>query len=307
MFNHVGIWRKTACFATLNSTILGNPHHFRDLPPVSFMWTEKRAPESNRLPIYCEHGWMPRDAYQISAMGCNQRHPVAATLHASNITLMAVTPAELERMESLRIGFPPPSSPDDLCFAPFFVFALQLTSDLNLQRCGLDLAEAAGRKNGGEILLRLLSEIVAECNPGVRVLFLQHPADKSSFDSGKCLRPNHLYVPKERKLRCLDLAMTPECQGVISINSNALNEAMLFQKPVFQIGDFLMKGFPNCLFPYSLREFLDAPRRCHDMSSPLGYLAMLMRNQYTLSDLADPVTVRNLILKELKGHETKQI
>lgn len=298
MFNHVGIWRKTACFATLNSTVLGNPYHFKDLPPVSFMWSEKQTPAKGRITIHCEHGWMPRDAYQISAKGCNQQHPMAELLRDSNIGIPQVQPLELEKMERLRLAFPPPHPPRDLCDKPFFLFALQVTTDLNLKRCGLDLANGANRANGGEVLLKTLSGMLADCNPDAGVIFLQHPADKSSFATAKLLRPGHVYVPKERKLRFLDLAMSPACKGVISINSNALNEALLFSKPVFQMGDFLMKGFPNHLFPYSLSEFLDQPQRCQELSSPLGYIATLMRNQYTLGDLADPITLRNLILKE---------
>jgi hypothetical protein len=298
IFNHVGIWRKTACFATLNSTILGNPYHFRDLPPVSFMWSEKQTPVKGWIPIHCEHGWMPRDAYQISAMGCNQQHPVAELLRDPDAEISEAEPPELEKMNHLRLAFPPPLPPGDLCDKPFFVFALQLTTDLNLQRCGLDMANVATRADGGKTLLQTLSGMLAACHPDARVIFLQHPADKAKFAAAKSLRPNHVYVPKERRLRFLDLAMSPACQGVISINSNALNEAMLFSKPVFQMGDFLMKRFPNRLFPYSLPEFLDQPRHCHDLSAPLGYIAALMRNQYSLGDLANPMTLRNLILKE---------
>lgn len=306
IFDHVGFWRKTACFATLNSTILGNPSLFEDLPPVSFIWSEKRPLVDRRLPIYCEHGWMPRDTYQISAMGCNQHHPVAGMLRGSDIKISEITPLEFQKIERLRLGFSPPFPPADLCASPFFVFALQTTSDLNLQRCGLDLAKAADKKDGGKILLQLLSGILAECNPNIRVLFLQHPRESASFSTVKLSCPNHEYVPKKRKLRCHDLAMSPACKGVISINSNAINEAILFSRPVFQIGDFLMHKFPNLLFPYSLREFMEQPERCYQLSNPDGYLAMLLRNQYSLADLADPITVRNLILKEVEPKSLRE-
>lgn len=299
MFRDTGIWRKTACFGSLNATIRGNPLLFADLPPISFMWSAKRPPAKGHTVIYCEQGWLPRSGYQISSLGVNQLHHVTIELRDKSITIPAATSLELEHLDHLKLGFPPAIHPSDLCEEPFFLFALQLSTDLNLRQCGLDLANASGRKDGSEFLLQQLSSMIADCHSGARVLFLQHPAEKVTVEVRPLLQANHEYVPNTRKLRFLDLATSPACLGVMSINSNALNEAMLFSRPVFQIGDFLMKRFPNHLYPNSLEEFLQEPDQCLNSDISTRYLAHLMRHQTTLEDLIDPVALRKLIIKEM--------
>jgi len=248
--------------------------------------------------IYCEHGWLPRSGYQISSLGVNQHHHVTIELRDESIIIPAATQWELERLDHLKLGFPPAIHPSDLCEEPFFLFALQLSTDLNLRQCGLDLASASSRKDGSEFLLQQLSSMMADCNSAARVIFLQHPAEKAKVDARPLLQPNHDYVTNTRKLRFLDLASSPSCMGVLSINSNALNEAMLFSRPVFQMGDFLMKRFPNHLYPHSLEEFLHDPGKCLNSEITTRYLALLMNRQTPLEDLVDPVALLNLILKE---------
>lgn len=302
-FGHTGIWRKTACFAILNSTIREYPCLFRDVPPISFIWSEKTPLTGNTIPIYCEHGWLPRAAYQISTAGCNQHHPVARLLADDCAKLPDPTAADLMQLEKLKRNCAPAASPADLCGKPFFLFALQVVNDLNLERCGLEYACLAKSRNAPHALLMCLSAMIAERAPGARVLFLQHPAEKACGSTNECRLPaNHEFVPNSRKLRSMDLLLSPNCRGLISINSNALNEAMLFSKPTYQIGDFLMSRFPNRHFPHPLEEFLRSPERCLEPETTTRYLATLINHQHTLADLADPHGLRDLILRETARH-----
>jgi hypothetical protein len=299
-FHHLGIWRKTACFATLNSTIMGYPSLFADFPPITFKWTEKSGPAEASTTIYCEHGWMPRSTYQISAAGCNQRHPVARLLTDPEAPLVEPTPANLQRLEQAKRTFAPASAPLELCHKPFFLFPLQTINDLNFERCGLDFAALAKEPSAPRLLVQRLSTLIAEAAPGVRVIFFQHPAEKNSPCAAALqLQAGHEYVSNDRKLRSLDLLLSPSCRGMISINSNALNEAALFAKPIYQLGDFLMPRFPNRFHPYTLAEFLEAPERCHAAGDTTRYLLTLMHHQHSLADLADPHSLRELILKEI--------
>jgi hypothetical protein len=201
-------------------------------------------------------------------------------------------------MEKLRKSFYNLQPPADLCDRPFFLFALQVTSDLNLKRSGLELASIAGQENAASIIKRKLSEMMFAANPEARILFLQHPAgdpnDPAIEWCGK-----HEFVPNTRKLRALDLASSPNCQGVITINSNTINEAMLFSLPVFQLGNFLTGGFPNRFFPYTLGEFLADPQRCRSISQPKNYLGTILENQWSAEQLKDPAALRSLIDQEL--------
>jgi len=201
------------------------------------------------------------------------------------------------RLEKLRTTFYNLQAPADLCDRPFFLFALQVTSDLNLKRSGLELASFAGQSNSSSIIKRKLSEMMYEANPDARILFLQHPAgDPNDPLIDWC--GNHAFVANTRKLRALDLASAPNCQGVITINSNTINEAMLFSLPVFQLGNFLSGKFPNMFFPYSLGEFLADPRRCQAISQPKNYLGTILENQWSVDELKNPSVLRSLILNE---------
>lgn len=297
IFASEGLWRRTALYATLNSTIRSCPSIFAGLPPVAFNWSEKSIPLSGMATIFCEHGWMPRDGYQISAVGCNQRHPVSAMFDGG--TIAGPQDSEHRALARLRARVGEATPPIEFERIPFFLFALQLTSDLNLRRSGLEISEFAGTPDGGLKVLRALSELFATIAPGVRIVFLQHPVEEPRPDAARVLHRDHVYIPKEKKFRFLDLARALACQGVISINSNALNEAILFSRPVFQMGDFLMRRFPNPLFPYTLSEYLADPSGCNEAAKPLEYLTTLMRHQYGLEELSNPFFVRDLIVREL--------
>lgn len=300
MFKNPGVWARTALFATISLTARRHPSYFADLPRISFQFSEKKAPQPGYFTIFCEQGWLTREDYQISSAGVNQHHHVVRILSQDAEQVQCgLSDEEFEaRLSKLRMSFHDLQAPADLCDRPFFLFALQVTSDLNLQRSGLDLAAIAGQKDAVSVIKIRLSEMMFEANPDARILFLQHPAggtDEPPIEwCGK-----HEFVPKTRRLRALDLATSPNCQGVITINSNTINEAMLFSLPVFQLGNFLTGGFPNGFFPYTLREFLTEPLRCQAISRPKNYLGTILENQWSAEQLRDPAALRSLIQQEL--------
>lgn len=300
MFKNAGVWTRTTLFATICLTARRYPTYFDDLPKISFQFSEKKATQPDYFTIFCEQGWLPREDYQISSNGVNQHHHVIQLLNQDVESVKcALTDEEFAaRLEKLRMSFYHLQAPVDLCDRPFFLFALQVTSDLNLKRSGLELASIAGKKDAVSIIKRKLSEMMFEASPDARVLFLQHPAggaDELPIEwCGK-----HEFVSNTRKLRALDLASSPNCRGVITINSNTINEAMLFSLPVFQLGNFLTGGFPNSFFPYSLSEFLADPQRCQAISQPKSYLGTILENQWSAEQLRNPTALRSLIQQEL--------
>jgi hypothetical protein len=155
----------------------------------------------------------------------------------------------------------------------------------------------AGRKGIENEFKESISRMMATAAPGVRMIFLQHPSE--SITRAPLLCPGHEYIPNSLKIRTLDLAISPACQGVITINSNAMNEALLFSKPVFQLGDFLTRAFPNLHFPYTLEQFLRNPTECSMLARTDSYLGTLLRSQRTLQEMTDPTVVRELIETEL--------
>jgi len=300
MFKNAGVWARTTLFATISLTARRYPACFADLPKISFQFSEKKATQPGYFTIFCEQGWLPREDYQISSAGVNQHHHVIRLLNqdAGSVKCALSDEEFAARLEKLRKSFYHLQAPADLCDRPFFLFALQVTSDLNLKRSGLELASIAGQKNAASIIKRKLSEMMFEASPDARILFLQHPAggpDEPPIEwCGK-----HEFVPNTRKLRALDLASSPNCMGVITINSNTINEAMLFSLPVFQLGNFLTGGFPNPFFPYTLGEFLANPRRCLAVSQPKNYLGTILENQWSAEQLRNPAALRSLIQQEL--------
>lgn len=297
-----GVWRRVSLFGTINYTVRKFPSFFSDLPKVSFQFSEKKESPVGYLNIYCEHGWLPRDFYQISSWGVNQSHHAAVYLSSKEAPEKASLSLSDEdyrkRIEELRDLFGPLQPPGGLCDRPFFVFALQLTNDLNLRRSGTELAALADKKGASELIKKKLSALMGKANSAARILFLQHPSEEpgSAPDS---LWETHEYVSNRLKLRAVDLMSSPNCRGVITINSNTLNEALLLGVPVFQLGNFLMPSFPNRYFPYSLEEFLEDPRRCRSISNEDQYLRVLLENQYDLESLKKPEVLRSLIETEM--------
>jgi hypothetical protein len=304
IFKNAGVWARTTLFATISLTARRHSTYFADLPKISFQFSEKKVPQEGYFTIFCEQGWLPREDYQISSAGVNQHHHVIRLLNqdAESVKCGLSDEEFATRLDKLRQSFYNLQAPVDLCDRPFFLFALQVTSDLNLKRSGLELASIAGQKNAASIIKRKLSELMFEASPDARILFLQHPAGGPDEPQVEwCGR--HEFVPNTRKLRALDLASSPNCQGVITINSNTINEAMLFSMPVFQLGDFLTGKFPNVLFPYTLSEFLADPRRCQAISQPKNYLGTILENQWSAEQLRNPAALRSLIQQELSRAE----
>jgi hypothetical protein len=297
-----GSWLRASCFYTMGITFQKYPQYFSDLPKIAFQWSEKLELQENHITIFCEHGWLPRSEYQISSLGVNQRNPITKIFDKIDGENSIREPQDEVRyrnqiniLRSVHHNLTPPAI---ICDEPFFLFALQLTSDLNLKRSGLNLAEISGKKESQLLLRKQLSDIFVRENPSAKILFLQHPAEKS-YEAEKLEFPaNHVFVPSSRKLRALDIASSPNCLGLITINSNALNEALLFSLPVFQMGDFLMKRFPNHLFPYDLKGFLNDSQYCQSIAQADTYLGVILENQYSIEDLQNPIKLRKLIDKE---------
>ena len=298
-YNHA-VWTRVSMFATISLTIRRFPSYFSDLPNISFQNSEKRDPKPGYFTIFCEKGWLPREAYQISSLGVNQHHHVMGLLNQDAEKIVTgLSEEEYERrIAKLREDFIDLKAPDDLCSRPFFLFALQIPTDLNFKRSGLEIASIAKDPDAAPRIRRHFSEQIAALNPDARVLFLQHPFGKQS-DPDIELMPDHVYVRNTRKLRALDLATSPNCRGVITINSNTINEALLFGLPVFQLGDFIIKAFPNQFFPYTFEEFLADPGKCRSISQPRHYIGTILENQATLEDLKHPAKLRRIIDQEL--------
>lgn len=300
IFHNYNVWCRVSMFATISLTMQRFPSYFSDLPNISFQNSEKREPKPGYFTIFCEKGWLPREAYQMSSLGANQHHHVMKLLSQDAETIVTgLSKEEYEcRVSKLREAFVDLKAPEDLCDRPFFLFALQIPTDLNFKRSGLAIASIAKDKDAAPRLRRHFSEQIAAANPDARVLFLQHPNGKA-VDPDVELMPNHVYVRRCRKLRAMDIASSPNCRGVITINSNTINEALLFNLPVFQLGNFITNAFPNQFFPYTLGEFLADPGHCRSISRPCHYIGTILENQVTLDDLRHPAKLRRVIDQEL--------
>ena len=283
-------------FGTLNSTLREHTNQFSDLPSVAFQWAEKKALREERVTLFCEHGWLPRQGYQISSRGCNQRHHIFQLCETANPD--AFGPSDLsEKLERLKLSYPKPAKVADFGDEGFFLFSLQLVTDLNLKRSNTEFADFHASSKASHLLVSEISALLEQVAPKTKVVFVQHPSDASK--ETPALQGRHEYLPNTKKLRTLDLALSPQCRGVLTINSNSLNEALLFGLPVFQLGDFLMPKFPNMLFPYTLEAFLEDPQHCHALARVDFYLSTVLENQWSLERLSDPLALRSLITREV--------
>ncbi len=250
----------------------------------SLHWTGPR--------ILCEHGWLPRAAYQISPAGINADSHIApfawdgAPLPEPETERITRHLARLAR-EARQNG----SAPDGLPPGRFYLVPLQMEYDTNLTR------------HAPPNLRRMqdLIDAVARADPPLPVVFKQHPADLKRGGRQARLRMRRrqdlLWVHGRGDVHAL--LASGRCAGIVSINSNVVHDGLIHGVPAVVLGRNVWPTEGRTPFLTALPADwadLDASRDDPERRAcRLAYAHHLVRHQWTLADARMPERVAALL------------
>jgi hypothetical protein len=266
-------------------------------------WTAKQLPEAARdRSLVLEVAWIPRWAYQASPTGSNgQGH------YASRYEYAALSDADLaatrRHLALLRDLYSRTIDPDavarlrDRLPGPFFLFAFQLANDHNLRYSDTSFSRFCSPtpERNLELAQACIDAVDAVSSP-LPVVYKQHPFDPSSGFS-TTLHSRGIVIDNADGLSTHEIFATGLCRGVISINSNSVHDAAVWDVPSLCLGTLIWnRGTQRPPFPTSL-DNLDrlAAQRPSETPDTLSYLHYLMRHQWTLTDFQNTLMVERLI------------
>jgi glycosyltransferase involved in cell wall biosynthesis len=221
--------------------------------------------------LYCECGWLPRWAYQVSHTGIN------AASHLAPVKPVAIAPGDMAEMlawiEECRTGNPynwpylrRAALPPDLDAPSYILLPLQMPGDTNMDH----VAECRRTPEG-------LVTWAVKNNPSLPLLVKVHPACRG--DDGRALLA--LLRPQDRLVQAFphtihDLLASGRIASVLTANSNTFHDALLWGVPA-TAADAGIWGSSTA----SVTDF-DA----------FGYMAALRKVQWTLDDAHDAARLR---------------
>jgi glycosyltransferase involved in cell wall biosynthesis len=277
---------------------------------VSIVWNG-RGHYSRGPTLYCEHGWLPRSAYQISPSGINASSHLApfvwdgtplsadedAALDAHVVGIKAVSfDGYYQYMQAGREV--PSGLPPDFLLAP-----LQIETDTNI----IHYAPALLRS------MQAFVDHIARMNPPWPVVFKQHPMDARHGN-------RHLRVTLRRRQDFLwpqtrgnihQLLQSGACRGIITINSNVAHDGLLWNVPAVVLGKNVWPSSGPHL------PFLTAiPRDWSTLSASVtsasgvacrrAYAHFLMTHQWSLADASNPDRVAALLAGVRAHHPSER-
>jgi hypothetical protein len=259
--------------------------------------------------VYLEHGWLPRWAFQISPFGTNARSHVASEWepgtpgstvrtrlcrHLSKIRSVFNAQVDSKRVSELKERFE----------KPFVLFPLQLASDYNLKFSDSPFQHLYSlAPEGGSRFSQSCIDRLEQADFPFPIVFKQHPADPSQLDGMlRFQNSESRWLSKEERISTHEIFATGLCRLVVSVNSNTVHEAAVWGIPSICLGRLLWRrDLEQKPFVTDLSSWEDAlSQPALEQPLLLSYLDHLLRHQWTLNDLHNPLIVRELI--ERRGH-----
>ena len=268
-------------------------------------WSAKRTykfPELYDKKIILEHGWIPRHTYQISNMGSNsQGH------YAKNYQYTPLTEDErhytLNYINNLLIQYKQSIRPEAVKLwkerikKPFILFPFQSAGDFNLKYATTPFKKFFNRKyNKNKEFAQGCIDYMKKYNLPYQLVYKQHPSDNSELKN-KLQNLDAILITKQNGVTTHELFATGLCKGVISINSNTIHEALVWNIPVICLDTLIWNDKTN---PRPLsKDIKEIGERINinplENDVILAYLYYLIKNQWTLTDLKNPEMVKKLI------------
>jgi glycosyltransferase involved in cell wall biosynthesis len=270
---------------------------------ISIVWNGRRY-RNNKNMIYCEHGWLPREAYQVSHKGINADSHIAPfewnQQHLTQCEIRKVSDyiQSLRQQTSFSDEYMQTTAPAVTDLPPeFLLFPLQLEQDTNIVR---HVSPQFRR-------MQQVINYISASNPPYPVIYKQHPADKRRGNRHLQLK----VVRKTDQIRKHDLGNIHQllknggCKGIVSLNSNVVHDGFLWQVPAIVLGRNIWPRSGVSPFLNDLPEdwgrlnnfYCDRNiTACRD-----AYMFFLMTHQWSISDAKNQDKVSELLDK--KRHE----
>jgi glycosyltransferase involved in cell wall biosynthesis len=280
-----------ASAAALGHTVERSPVlAFQEPNAISVVWNGRRHRKAGQT-IYCEHGWLPRSAYQVSHSGINADSHIAPFAW-DGLPLDALEEAKLKRRFSDLRAASAPIGAAALSSLPerFLLVPLQMEYDTNIQQ------HAPSRLRRMQDFV----DFVSAARPPLPIVFKQHPADERRDGQHLRLqtrRAQDLLWPHNRG-SVHALMGTRRCRGIISINSNVIHDGLIWDVPAIALGrnvwPMLADGPFLTRLPADWLELEDHLNASRVVACRNAYADYLIRNQWTLEDVRDPMRVARL-------------
>ena len=274
-----------------HQVVRSTPRAPRTPAALAIVWNG-RALTGTGPTLYCEHGWLPRSDYQISARGINadshaagfrwQGEPLGAAEDAALAAHLARVKAEshsgqyryMQASGAVPAGLPP----------AFLLVPLQIEADTNIVRH----APAHLRS------MQALVEHVSRVDPPWPVLFKQHPADARA-------RNAHLRLTARRRQDRIwphalgnvhQMLKSGACRGIVTINSNVAHDGLIWDVPAIVLGrNVWPSGGGRTPFltaiPEDWEALAESAASAEAVACRRAYAHHLMRHQWTLEAARD--------------------
>lgn len=283
---------KTLFFTQFARTVQANPDLFNDIEHTTVLWSEQFLSDEAK-PLVVEHGWLPRINYQISPNGANARSHVQFDSSQDFLSKLGLENLEACKRKARHFVRPKAVDIEGLTDKPFCVIPLQGGTDFNLKFSESGFDHIFGQDKANDKLAAALIERSHAEAKGMRLIITEHPTKKCQLSERPKLPDDAIFVAASQGIRSIDLAAHSHCQGVISVNSNLMHEAMLFDKPICSYGRLMFTQEDKPVFS-TITELLNAAETSRGLEDQ--YLAMLFLNQWEISDVMDPMILRSLLM-----------
>jgi predicted SAM-dependent methyltransferase/glycosyltransferase involved in cell wall biosynthesis len=265
---------------------------------LHIMWNGRRY-DGRKPALYCEHGWLPRSAFQISPKGINACSHIAP-FHWDGEPLPAYATAELDaHFASVRSAVlaEEPKGPEVVAPSDFLLVPLQMEFDTNI------VWHAPAELQ----TMQSLVDYVTLLAPLWPVVFKQHPSDarRANQHLGLVMRRTQDRLWPHSKGTIHSLLRDPGCRGILTINSNVAHDGLLWDVPAIVLGrNVWPSAGPLAPFltsaPTAWAEFRESMLAPQVVQCRRAYASFLVRNQWTLAKARDPEQVERLLRSALE-------
>jgi len=244
--------------------------------------------------LYFEHAWGPRNSYQFSPTGVNYNHYcVNSSVEVTNEELVNVRKYRDSVLRGLQLKLTGKSIPIN---SNFVLVPLQSPRNNYFSDVKSRFSEYANDKSDTAYwnLSQEIIDSVEELNLDYPVIYLQDPRDHRSYADELSYKKDSLFITSKDGFSLHDFLASKECKLVAGINTNALNEAIFWERDVISFGE-LVDSSANRLVPNTINEKLFS----NNPEVYWQYMTRLYRNTWSLADFSDPLMVSSIF--ETKG------
>lgn len=297
-------------FDTLARTVSGLGHQVARTRRSSFepgeikiVWNGRYYARRGAM-LFCEHGWLPRSDYQISACGINAASHLAPFVWNG-------APLSIDAASCLDAHFATAKSASHTGYLDymqatkaqagglpheFLIVPLQMEFDTNI----VNFAPRHLRT------MQALVDYIAKLDPPWPVIFKQHPADARRGNQHLRLRMRRRkdQIWPHNRGNIHQILKSGACRGIVTINSNVAHDGLLWDVPAIVLGRNVWPSSGEVTpflteIPRNWSALAESVTRAESVACRRAYAYYLVSNQWTLASARDPDRVGALLQSAL--------